>query len=338
MNKRAEGATTPHDSGPETRARFRRLTQSVGPKLKALTYGEMSQSEIEALESELSDSPYSQEVMASFVPLTEAECERIFCKLPPSPLEHHQRRRGLPRSGLALAAGVAAAGLATAARGATAARFTELARLAVATIRLPVVLVSTSVVSLLLFQFMYLLISVAEPTSEQRRLTIELEKPQPHPGQSLELYRQALPERSAPKAPPSVPKTLLPPTPKLKKLFVPVKEPAIEAKLELSKIVVKPLRSLSRRKADTPVVRVEPQYPSSARKNLIEGWVTIQFDIKPDGSTTNVTVLDSKPKTIFDDAARTAVRGWKYRPRTIRGDTQTVRGQTARLQFRLLPE
>ncbi|WP_372872879.1 energy transducer TonB [Shewanella sp.] len=84
-----------------------------------------------------------------------------------------------------------------------------------------------------------------------------------------------------------------------------------------------------------PVVQIQPNYPISAAQNGKEGFVVVGFDIAPDGSTTNVRVLDSNPKRTFDAAARDAVKRWKYKPRMADGKAVGVSNQQIRLDFKL---
>jgi general secretion pathway protein A len=49
-------------------------------------------------------------------------------------------------------------------------------------------------------------------------------------------------------------------------------------------------------------------YPNSAADLRVQGFVTVEFTIKPDGKASDVTVVDSKPSGIFENAAIEAVR------------------------------
>ena len=68
-----------------------------------------------------------------------------------------------------------------------------------------------------------------------------------------------------------------------------------------------------------PIVRLAPQYPTEALLDRIEGWVSVEFTILPDGSVTDAVVLDSQPRRIFDRSAISAVRRWKFKPRIVAG-------------------
>jgi protein TonB len=71
------------------------------------------------------------------------------------------------------------------------------------------------------------------------------------------------------------------------------------------------------------VDRVEPKFPTQAvREGIEQGSVTVKFTVQTDGSVTNPTVTDAKPRRgIFDDAALRAVVRWKFKPLGAPKDT-----------------
>jgi len=69
----------------------------------------------------------------------------------------------------------------------------------------------------------------------------------------------------------------------------------------------------------TVLVRIPPVYPMSAKNRGTEGWVKVRFIVHEDGSVGSVSVLESQPKTIFDDAVVRSVSGWKFKAGTIGG-------------------
>ena len=62
------------------------------------------------------------------------------------------------------------------------------------------------------------------------------------------------------------------------------------------------------------IVRILPRYPSRALSRGIEGWVLMEFAISELGLAVNPVVIESEPAGIFDRAALSAVKRWKYRP------------------------
>jgi TonB family protein len=56
----------------------------------------------------------------------------------------------------------------------------------------------------------------------------------------------------------------------------------------------------------------EPIWPEKALSNKVHGSVTISFSISIDGKVNNITVTDSSPKGVFEQAAKTALSQWRY--------------------------
>lgn len=63
-----------------------------------------------------------------------------------------------------------------------------------------------------------------------------------------------------------------------------------------------------------PISTVRPKYPWRARANGVEGFVELSFEVDSDGNVSEVEVLDSIPKGIFDRAASVALKKWKFLP------------------------
>ncbi|MDX1498282.1 MAG: TonB family protein [Woeseiaceae bacterium] len=76
---------------------------------------------------------------------------------------------------------------------------------------------------------------------------------------------------------------------------------------------------------------VQPDYPRAARRRGIAGFVEVEFDVNPDGSTGAISVIRAEPEAIFDDNAIRAVERWRFAPRgdTVRGRV-TLRFATER--------
>jgi protein TonB len=74
------------------------------------------------------------------------------------------------------------------------------------------------------------------------------------------------------------------------------------------------------------VERVDPKFPPQAiREDINAGSVTVKFTVQTDGSVTNPTVIDAKPRRgVFDDAALRAVARWKFQPIAAPRDTSVV--------------
>jgi TonB family protein len=75
-----------------------------------------------------------------------------------------------------------------------------------------------------------------------------------------------------------------------------------------------------------------PQYPESARKRGIEGWVEIAFTVMPNGSVDDVEIRNASPADVFDDAAVRAVRQWRFEP-VVRNGEKIPQRAMIRLKF-----
>ena len=83
-----------------------------------------------------------------------------------------------------------------------------------------------------------------------------------------------------------------------------------------------------------PIVRVNPQYPSRAAENGVEGFVLVSFTVTSEGTTDAVTVVESSHK-MFERAAVKAAEKYKYKPRVVDGEPVPVVGVRVRIEFKL---
>ena len=80
--------------------------------------------------------------------------------------------------------------------------------------------------------------------------------------------------------------------------------------------------------------RVEPQYPEEARSKHIQGLVTLDVQIGPEGAVHNIAVVEGNP--LLAEAAIQAVRQWRYQPYSV--DGRPVEMQTRiTIRFKLPP-
>jgi protein TonB len=84
-----------------------------------------------------------------------------------------------------------------------------------------------------------------------------------------------------------------------------------------------------------PLVRVEPQYPMSAKQRGIEGWVELRFTITAAGTVADIVVTAANPGTIFNRSAVQAVSKWKYNPKIKNGTAVDRPGVRQRIKFQL---
>ena len=72
-----------------------------------------------------------------------------------------------------------------------------------------------------------------------------------------------------------------------------------------------------------PLIRHAPPYPENCRGKGVQGRVVVQFDVTPDGSVTNVQILET-PNRCFNRTVIRAVSRWKYPP-SNNGGRKTMR-------------
>ncbi len=83
-----------------------------------------------------------------------------------------------------------------------------------------------------------------------------------------------------------------------------------------------------------PLVRIPPQYPRKAAMAKIEGWVKVEFTITEEGTVTNPRVLEAKPPRIFDREALRAILKWKFKPKIVDG-VRVPQIATQTIEFKL---
>jgi TonB family protein len=66
------------------------------------------------------------------------------------------------------------------------------------------------------------------------------------------------------------------------------------------------------------IKRVTPVAPGNIPAKT-QGYVVVQFNIGVNGRVSNLSVVESQPQGVFDDAAQAAVRKWVYEPRKENG-------------------
>jgi periplasmic protein TonB len=81
------------------------------------------------------------------------------------------------------------------------------------------------------------------------------------------------------------------------------------------------------------IVRVLPRYPSRALSRGINGWVLLEFTINELGQAVDLQVIEADPKGMFDRAAVTAIRKWKYRPKMQDGRASSRPGVRQLISF-----
>lgn len=64
----------------------------------------------------------------------------------------------------------------------------------------------------------------------------------------------------------------------------------------------------------TPVKRTMPEYPRSAKRLGVEGWVLVDVVVDAAGNVVTPRVIEASPPGVFDAAAIKAILDWKYAP------------------------
>ncbi len=75
---------------------------------------------------------------------------------------------------------------------------------------------------------------------------------------------------------------------------------------------------------------IPPMYPPQELVKRTEGWVQVQISVNEFGAVSSISVLDAKPKRVFDAATKKAIKKWKFHPKIADGKavpftaTQTI--------------
>lgn len=71
--------------------------------------------------------------------------------------------------------------------------------------------------------------------------------------------------------------------------------------------------------APVSVRRDAPVYPMIARRNAVEGVVTVRFLVGEDGVPRKMSIVAAEPEGVFDRNVLRAVARWRFRPGTVDG-------------------
>ncbi len=82
--------------------------------------------------------------------------------------------------------------------------------------------------------------------------------------------------------------------------------------------------------------RPQPVYPLVAALLCQQGRVSVEFRVRPDGTTDRIEVTVSEPAGVFDAAATQAISSWFFRPRCQAGEA-IGRRATQTIEFKLPP-
>lgn len=82
------------------------------------------------------------------------------------------------------------------------------------------------------------------------------------------------------------------------------------------------------------VRQVRPTYPAAAARRRQEGWVEVSFSVDASGSVSNVSVVRSQPRGVFDRDATRAVSQWQFQP-ALENGRAVSKNLTRRIEFSL---
>jgi bla regulator protein BlaR1 len=66
----------------------------------------------------------------------------------------------------------------------------------------------------------------------------------------------------------------------------------------------------------SPLHIVQPIYPPQAMATGVEGKVQLEFSVNAEGLVSDIHTVTASPPNVFDAAAQTALRGWRFEPGT----------------------
>ena len=78
-----------------------------------------------------------------------------------------------------------------------------------------------------------------------------------------------------------------------------------------------------------------PIYPIAAKAEGIEGNVVVRYGVTIDGRVINARVDSAEPPGLFEEAALTAVRSWRYNPALRDGEPVGVDNVVSVVHFKL---
>ena len=83
------------------------------------------------------------------------------------------------------------------------------------------------------------------------------------------------------------------------------------------------------------MVKLAPVYPREAAMACIEGWALLEFMVTAMGTVRDPIVIEASPAGVFDGAAITAAREFRYVPKVWNGQAVDVWGVRYLMRFEL---
>ncbi len=113
--------------------------------------------------------------------------------------------------------------------------------------------------------------------------------------------------------------------------------PTLGSDMKFGKGAPKILEPIKMAKMDSvlsPMIKIQPLYPSRAKRMGTEGHVKVELNVSADGYVVNIKILESVPSGVFDKSVKKALRKWKFRPKTVDGKAVAQKGVIT-LNFKL---
>ena len=189
------------------------------------------------------------------------------------------------------------------------------------------------VITFLLFSFMNYMIRSDDNKILDSQIYKVIDFIQPSKENSVpELKKELPPEPKPPKTPPKLQKeaqesksddTMASPIP------LNIDMPNLGGDMKFSNGAPKILAPIKMAKMDsvlTPMVQIKPLYPSRAKRMGVEGYVKVELNVDSTGHVTNIEILKSVPKGVFDKSVKKALRKWKFRPKSVDGRAVSQKG------------
>ena len=75
-------------------------------------------------------------------------------------------------------------------------------------------------------------------------------------------------------------------------------------------------------------------YPEAARNQGLQGSVEVAYDVSAEGRVINAQIVSAEPSGVFEDAALSAVRSWRFRPGRRKGVESLYTGLVSTIEFK----
>lgn len=82
-----------------------------------------------------------------------------------------------------------------------------------------------------------------------------------------------------------------------------------------------------------PLFIMQPLYPVFKDGQKPQGWVLLKFDVNTNGKVENASVIESRPKGLFDKVTLDVAKKWRFKPKVTDGKRVKQKNTRARLVF-----